>query len=65
MLPADLPALLTPEPGAATLKTRRWGGSRLTTLRNAPPAIERPIGESWEFSTLPGSESRCNGRSLL
>ncbi len=56
--------MLTPEPGPATLKTRPWGGPRLAKLRNAPPGIARPIGESWEFSTMPGSESRSDGRRL-
>jgi len=70
---------LAPEAGPATLKRTRWGGARLATLRGAadmrsahdptrshdaqamhPPAI----GESWEFSTLPGQESRAEGRPL-
>lgn len=57
-------ALLAPSPGPGTLKTRRWGGTRLARLHSAPASIERPIGESWEFSTLPGSESRCAGMAL-
>lgn len=60
-----LPSFLhAPEPGDATLKTRPWGGTRLASLRAAPPEIPRPIGESWEFSTLVGSESRSAGRPL-
>jgi hypothetical protein len=56
-----VPALLAPEPGPRTLVEVRWGGSRLGALRGAPG---RAIGESWEFSTLPGSESFALGRSL-
>ncbi len=55
---------LAPEAGPATLKTRPWGGERLAALRDAPPELERPIGESWEFSTLEGSESRAEGQAL-
>ena len=58
------PALLAPSPGPDTLKTRRWGGTRLAALHSAPPHIQRPIGESWEFSTLTGSESWCGGLPL-
>lgn len=54
---------LTAEPGPATLKRTRWGGARLAALRGAP-AHDLPIGESWEFSTLPGHESRSLGRPL-
>ncbi len=53
-------AFLVPEPGPTTLKTRPWAGERLARLRNASGAI----GESWEFSTLPGSESRALGQPL-
>lgn len=56
--------MLSPEPGPATLKTRPWGGPRLAKLRSAPANVARPIGESWEFSTMPGSESRTDGRRL-
>lgn len=55
-------SLLRPEVGPATLKITRWGGRRLAALRGAPP--EAAVGESWEFSTLPGSESRADGRPL-
>jgi len=57
------PALLRPEPGTATLKPARWGGSRLAQLRGVAQT-DPPIGESWEFSTLPGSPSRALGRAL-
>jgi mannose-6-phosphate isomerase len=56
------PAILAPEPGAATLKERPWGGFRLAALRGGD--LSSPIGESWEFSTLEGSESRSDGRTL-
>lgn len=56
-----VPALLAPEPGPRTLVDKRWGGARLGALRGAPG---RTIGESWEFSTLPGVESQSLGRSL-
>ncbi|MCA8951087.1 MAG: class I mannose-6-phosphate isomerase [Planctomycetes bacterium] len=62
--PPSAPALLAPEPGPTTLKSRPWGGDRLARLRAAPPSIVRPIGESWEFSTMPGSESRSDGSPL-
>lgn len=55
------PWLIAPEPGPETLVEVRWGGSRLGALRGA---AGRAIGESWEFSTLPGRESRANGRPL-
>jgi hypothetical protein len=54
--------LLRPEPGPTTLKETRWGGARLAGLRGAPAGAR--IGESWEFSTLPGHESRAGGRPL-
>jgi mannose-6-phosphate isomerase len=57
----SVPELLAPEPGPATLIEKSWGGTRLGALRGAPG---RPIGESWEFSTLAGSESRALGRPL-
>jgi mannose-6-phosphate isomerase class I len=62
--PADLPLLLRPEPGPATLKVTRWGGQRLAALRGGPGEQGRTVGESWEFSTLPGSESAALGRPL-
>jgi hypothetical protein len=55
-------SLLRPEPGPATLKITRWGGRRLAALRGA--ASGAAVGESWEFSTLPGHESRARGRPL-
>lgn len=57
-----MPCLLRPEPGPATLKVTRWGGRRLAPLRGAP--VGAAVGESWEFSTLAGSESRARGRTL-
>ncbi len=54
---------LSAEPGPATLKPTRWGGTRLAAMRGAS-AQDLPIGESWEFSTLPGHESRAAGRPL-
>ncbi len=56
--------LVAPEPGPTTLKATRWGGTRLAALRGAEPG-DGAIGESWEFSTLPGSMSRAQGRPLL
>lgn len=58
------PTLLAPEPSPATLKSRPWGGPRLAELKRAPTSIQRPIGESWEFSTLAGSESMVGSRAL-
>ncbi|MCA9694532.1 MAG: class I mannose-6-phosphate isomerase [Myxococcales bacterium] len=53
-------ALLHSEPGPGTLKATRWGGARLGPLRGGAAGI----GESWEFSTLPGAESRVAGEPL-
>lgn len=64
MQPADLPLLLRPERGPATLKVTRWGGKRLAALRGDPGEQGSAVGESWEFSTLPGSESAALGRPL-
>ena len=55
--------LLRPAPGPSTLKSTRWAGTRLAALRDHPDPHAR-IGESWEFSTLPGSESRVGDRPL-
>lgn len=56
---------LAPEPGPTTLKATRWGGTRLAALRGgARGPGDLPVGESWEFSTLPGQESRACGRPL-
>ena len=66
-------SLIRPEPGPTTLKRVPWGGQRLAALRDGHerpttpaggPTDGLPIGESWEFSTLPGSESRAQGRAL-
>ncbi len=54
--------LLRPEPGPSTLKITRWGGHRLAALRGAEASAT--VGESWEFSTLAGHESRAAGRPL-
>lgn len=55
---------IAPERSQATSKSRPWGGTRLATL----PGIVAPeglrVGESWEFSTLVGSESRASGATL-
>lgn len=56
--------ILRAEPGPATLKETRWGGERLARLRGGPGDLGRAIGESWEFSTLAGSESRALGQPL-
>lgn len=58
-----VPRLLRPAPGPTTLKVTRWGGARLAALRGHPDP-HAPVGESWEFSTLPGSESRVGDRPL-
>lgn len=62
------PALLAPQASSATLKTRPWGGDRLARWRaeglTGPDAPPPPIGESWEFSTLPGSASLTGGQTL-
>ncbi|MBA3544887.1 MAG: class I mannose-6-phosphate isomerase [Nannocystis sp.] len=60
---------LLAESGPTTLKPARWGGTRLAALRGAdlrrlPELQGQAIGESWEFSTLPGQESRAEGRPL-
>ena len=59
-----IPAILTPEPGLATLKPRPWAGSRLARIRGGGNLSTPKIGESWEFSTLKGSESRVCGKPL-
>ncbi len=58
------PSFLTPEVGAATLIEKPWGGKRLGRLRGGPRLAEDRIGESWEFSTLSGNESRVGGSWL-
>lgn len=59
-----VPPLLRPQPGPDTLKVTRWGGRRLGALRGGADLRDRTVGESWEFSTLPGSESATCGRPL-
>lgn len=61
---AEIPLLLRPEPGPATLKITRWGGQRLAALRGGDALRGASVGESWEFSTLPGSESAACGAAL-
>lgn len=56
--------VLAAQAGPDTLKPRRWGGHRLAKLRGGPEHRNVTIGESWEFSTLPGSESNADGRPL-
>lgn len=56
---------LSPEAGPATLKITRWGGVRLAALRGGPELRGAAVGESWEFSTLPGQDSRADGQPLL
>lgn len=38
------------------LKTVLWGGNKLTEMKHLPPT-DKPIGESWELSAVPGLES--------
>lgn len=59
-----LPPLLRPQPGAGTLKEVPWGGTRLAERRGGDAHRGRTIGESWEFSTLPGRVSRANDHPL-
>lgn len=56
--------VLAAQAGPNTLKERRWGGHRLAKLRGGSELVGVTIGESWEFSTLPGSESYADGRAL-
>ncbi|MEM6996038.1 MAG: hypothetical protein AAF721_36360, partial [Myxococcota bacterium] len=62
-MPKLCPPLIRPEPGPTTLKVTRWAGTRLAALRGAED-VAGAIGESWEFSTLPGSVSRACGEPL-
>ncbi|MDC0716984.1 class I mannose-6-phosphate isomerase [Nannocystis bainbridge] len=69
-MPAAVPALLRPELAPATIKDTRWGGHRLAARLSDEPTTRgafagRSIGELWQFSTLPGSESLAlGGRGL-
>ena len=38
------------------LHTKVWGGTRIKPMKGLAPDSER-IGESWECSAVPGSES--------
>ncbi len=58
-----MPPLIRPEPGPATCKSAPWAGEKLRALKGGVPNDPR-IAESWEFSTLVGSESRALGRDL-
>ena len=66
--PEQLPALIAPELGPTSLKQRPWGGRRLAEIRGSHIPADAPAdaiwGESWEFSTLAGSQSRALGREL-
>lgn len=56
---------LSAQPSESTLKLRPWGGTRLWQCRGeAHPLRGQPLGEAWEFSTLAGSESLCEGQTL-
>jgi mannose-6-phosphate isomerase len=45
------------------LKEKIWGGRELESLLGKALPTDRPVGESWEISDLPGNESRVrNGR---
>lgn len=68
-MPAAVPALLRPELVPANIKETRWGGHRLADMLGDESFTRahyrgRTIGETWEFSTLPGSESRALRRRL-
>lgn len=43
------------------MKPAIWGGHRLAPLKNLPPADG--VGESWEISAVPGSETVAAGNS--
>lgn len=63
--PRHAPNLLSAQPCHQTLKLRPWGGTYLWRGRGLDhPQRGFPLGESWEFSTLEGSESRCLSRPL-
>lgn len=59
-----VPALLAPQPDPTTLKTKPWAGKRLARIRGLGSHGSEKIGESWEFSTLAGSESIACGKPL-
>lgn len=56
--------VLSPEAGATHLVEVRWGGTRLARHRGRAEDVDRRIGESWEFSTLPGKVTSSHGRPL-
>lgn len=43
------------------LKQRVWGGSRIATFKGCAPLSSLPIGESYELSGMPGTESIVEG----
>lgn len=55
---------IAPERGPQTLKSRPWAGARLSALPGVDAAPGALLGESWEFSTLEGSESLARGVPL-
>ncbi len=57
--------LLNPDRSVATLKVRPWAGRLLGDWARARGMdLEGDIGESWEFSTMSGSQSVTLGRPL-
>lgn len=56
-----VPPILRSQPGDATLLPKPWAGRRLGRLRGR---AGEHIGESWEFSTVPGHVSRALDRPL-
>lgn len=63
-IPAMSATILRPEAGPTTLRATRWAGARLAQLRGGPELADAAIGESWEFSTIPGRVSRAEGAPL-
>lgn len=59
------PNFLRAQSSDRTLKLRPWGGTSLWRTRGLEhPERGQPLGEVWEFSTLPGSESICESEDL-
>lgn len=59
------PIFLRAQSSDRTLKLRPWGGTSLWRTRGLKhPERGQPLGEVWEFSTLPGSESVCESQDL-
>ena len=59
-----LAQVLAPQVGERSLKETRWGGTRLAALHGRADLAGRPIGESWEFSTIANHSSRALDRPL-